>query len=185
MKNLVVIIVTLSFWACSCDRNIPPIAFKFEKICVDTIFFKGTPNQVTRFKLFVNSKKDILEVSEANQGNTTLYCPLTGNDLKDEVKINDTSITTPSLFSETDFYKKNSFFCNNEYHYEIRLMIIESKNNSTTIRDMKDAEMLKILKPHECLNCNFVIRFFAFNNSYHSEPFCIPVDSIVKNLRNN
>src|SRR5437868_10719279 len=131
MKLLLTIFIITSL-ICSCRHSIPPIDFKLEGIRIDTIYFKGTPRQETGLKLYISSSEDILKYSKSESGNAFLHCPLANNDLKNLDKGRDTFITTTTLSSKNYLSSAVSTSDNRWYHYEMKIFMVETKDNRST-----------------------------------------------------
>ena len=162
IMSIVLILITIS-----CFNDFEGTSLSFQEI-------KKTDDKFLTFSVKFKANKNIN--IEENYG---LFCPLVTNDYSNENTIKekyvfnsylmDSSITNDSTlhFTDASFYEQDTTGVHGSDYLE-------------------KEKILKILNTKtDCIECRvFQIRYMSRKGFYHSKPFCIPKDSILKELKN-
>ncbi|WP_438710673.1 hypothetical protein ACSTS3_18135 [Aquimarina muelleri] len=170
------LLICLSVLATSClkDHNIPPITLHYKQIEP----FKDQ-NNIDSYRLYFTSDINIDSIANIKRSNPQIICPLVG---KENFEVGDYhKQVIKSLFIEKDTKPKN--YINEDDLYSVELLFYEYDEDGSQSRYLEKNEIIDLIKNKKCIPCTMYMVFPWRYKHYYSNPMCIPVEDILKVLK--
>lgn len=172
MKVCILIFVTC-FIGCT-PNNIPASHLKLENILLSPNHI--LPDSSIAFFATITSNVNFQEWSRKTDGlGPFIYCPF-DNDFSLIFKYNTASYVN-GIITDTPIY------VHDRYEYKVGLLLKKPNKLTNQEEEIKIGELLQLVKKSRCISCMVVIPYyFHVKQTYYSDTFCIPIDSIRKCL---